>query len=364
MDNNTNKRRFDYVDLLKTIAIFFVLIYHFSIINIDFIHNEDWTCYLNYYLKSILSTCVPLFFFVNGGLLMNKSDLDIKKHVRKVIKIILLTIVWGIITLILLSLIKGEHLTFNEIIGGAFFHKQGRIKHLWFFEAMVVIYIFYPLLFNTIKTSPKAFYFFAAAVFIFTFLNTFIGEFAKLISVTLKVFESTNFESKNYFSEFNALRGIYGYSIGYFILGGILFNYQKQVRTQKAMILSIVLLPISMGLLVLYGVKVSESQHKIWDTVWNGYDSIFTCINVILLFTLSLYYKHSGTFGKIVRIIAENSLGIYLIHLIIKPIITSAIPLSGTLGTLVFAVSSLFLSLFIALTIKKIPIVRNLLSLQ
>ena len=67
MSNNIPKKRFDFVDLLKATAIFFVLIYHFSLMNVDFIHNGEWTSYINYYLKSLLSTCVPLFFFVNGG---------------------------------------------------------------------------------------------------------------------------------------------------------------------------------------------------------------------------------------------------------------------------------------------------------
>ena len=175
MDINVNKKRHDFVDLLKAIAIIFVLFYHFSIMNIDFIHNEDLICYLNYYLKSLLSTCVPIFFFVNGGLLLNKSSLDIKRHVIKTIKILILTILWGIITLLILSLIRQENLSFIEIIKGVYFLKMGYINHLWFFQALFIIYIIYPLLFSTMKSSIKAFYFFALAVFIFTFLNNFIG---------------------------------------------------------------------------------------------------------------------------------------------------------------------------------------------
>ena len=364
MDNNFPKKRFDFVDLLKATAIFFVLIYHFSLMNVDFIHNGEWTSYINYYLKSLLSTCVPLFFFVNGGLLMNKSKLDIKDHTKKIIKIIILTIIWGLITLIALSFIRGEHLSFIEIIGGVFNLKEGWINHLWFFEALIVIYILYPLLFNSFKTNPNIFYYFASAVFIFTFLNNFIGSFAKILSITLEIFEDKNLESINYFSGFNPFEGIRGYSIGYFILGGILFNYQTELRTQKAKLLSIAFLPISMGLLFIYGVKISENHNSIWDIVWNGYDNIFTLINVILIFLISLHYKNRGIFGNLVKIIAENSLGIYLIHLIIGAIIRPYFPMSGILGTLIFSISILFFSLFIALTIKKIPLLRHLLSLK
>src|SRR4051794_19168514 len=125
MNDKSINKRYDFVDLLKTIAIFFVLFYHFSVMNIDFIHDEGFTSYFNYYLNSILSTCVPIFFFVNGGLLLNKSYLDIKSHVRKTIKILILTLLWGLISLILLSIIKGEPLSFSDIVKGLYYLKQG-----------------------------------------------------------------------------------------------------------------------------------------------------------------------------------------------------------------------------------------------
>ena len=60
------KERFENIDLLKALAIYFVVIYHFNIIPINVIEPDSCWNYFNYYLKSILSTCVPIFFFVNG----------------------------------------------------------------------------------------------------------------------------------------------------------------------------------------------------------------------------------------------------------------------------------------------------------
>lgn len=364
MNKNIRIERFDFVDLLKAIATLFVLVYHLSIMDVDFLHHKEWSVYMGYYLKSLLSTCVPLFFFVNGGLLMRKSKLEVKGHARKIIKIILLTLVWGVITQIALSLIWSVPLSFFEIIQGVFILKRGWVNHLWFFEALIVIYVFYPLLFNSLKTNVRVFYYFASAVFVFTFLNRFIGDFTKMLSMTFGFLGDGDFESINYFLDFNPFKGIYGYSIGYFILGGILFNFQTKLKTNKARLLSIILLPISMGLLFLYGVKISEDHNEIWDIVWYGYDNIFTLINVVLLFLLALHYKKRGLFGRLVALIAENSLGIYLIHLIIRALIKPYIPMSGFLGTLIFALSSLFISLSISLVIKKIPVLRFLLSFK
>jgi surface polysaccharide O-acyltransferase-like enzyme len=364
MNHPTETKRYDFVDLLKAIAISFVLFYHFLVMDIDFIHNKDFGIYFNYFFNAILSTCVPIFFFVNGGLLLNKSNLDIKQHAKKSVKIILLTILWGIISLVLLSVIKQEYLSFKEIVKSVYYLKQGWTNHLWFFQALFIIYVFYPLLYHSYKTFSKGFYFFAIAIFIFTFLNTFIGQLVKLVSLALDLFVNFNFEYMNYFSDFNAFRGIYGYSIGYFILGGILFKNQALFKNKKAVILSIVLLPISMGLLFLYGVKISESYNEVWDIVWNGYDSIFTLINVVLIFTMSLYYKGKGLVGRLIKIIAKNSLGIYLTHIIVGTIVNPYIPFSGFLGTLLMTITSLFISLVIVLVIKKIPVLKNAVSLQ
>ena len=90
-------------------------------------------------------------------------------------------------------------------------------------------------------------------------------------------------------------------------MGGILFKYKNVLKTQKVKNASIAILPISMGLIFFYGVKVSHSYNEVWDIVWHGYDNIFTLINVILIFVISLHYRSRGVLGRLVNIISENS---------------------------------------------------------
>ncbi len=359
----TERKRKAFADLLKTIAIIFVVVYHNTQININFIDDQSWLIYVNYYLKSALSVCVPLFFFVNGGLLLNKSSLDIQRHSQKIIKIIILTAVWGAITTFLLSLIRKDPLPLLDIVKSSLYLKFGWNHHLWFFQALIVVYIFYPLLFVTFKQAKKIFYFFGITVFIFTFFNTFLGQIINVVAITLSIDNVVDAWKFNYFSEINAFRGIYGYSIGYFMLGGVLFTYSVKSSIGRNALFTLLLL-ISMGGLCLYGVMISQYEQKIWDLVWNGYDSLFTLINVVLMFMLAVCYQGSGKIlSNTIEVIGKNSLGIYLIHWIIQEPIRSLIATDSFLGTLIATLVIILLSLAITLTIKRTPLLRNLLSL-
>lgn len=266
------------------------------------------------------------------------------------------------ITLISLSFIRGETVSFKNIIYNSFNLKHHWNHHLWFLKTLVVIYIFYPLLFNSFQSSKRIFYFFSVAVFLFSFGNTFIGQLLNMLSIVSGKFQAVPFEHINYFSKYNTFRGIRGYSIGYFILGGILFNYREYLKSISFKLLSILLL-VSMFCITLYGILVSNHNHKIWDIVWNGLDSIFTVINLFILFVFSLHYKNKGVLGKIVKIISENTLGIYLIHWIIQEMIKPFVFTSSGWKVIILAIGTICISTFIALIMKKIPLFRFILSL-
>jgi surface polysaccharide O-acyltransferase-like enzyme len=360
------QKRIDYIDLLKGVAIYLVIIYHFNSIPIDFIGGESRWCYFNYFIKSIFSTCVPIFFFVNGMLLLNKETIDIRKHLFKIIKIILLTVIWGGITLITLSFIRREMLSPLTILKGIWLFKYDWNGYLWFLAALVVIYIFYPLLYISYKTNRPIFYFFFISVMLFTFGNTLVGNFGTVVSFFINKFMHSNFQV-NYGSGFNPFHGIKGYSIGYFMLGGIMYNYRSILNTQKYKFIAIISIIISMFLLFLYGVIVSLRANAMWDIVWNGYDTIFTLINVVAIFIISMQYKSQGQIGQLINLIGQNSLGIYFVHIIIgnllKPLYAQ-IELSAMLVlNIIYALVILFCSLFLVIGLKRIPIVKYLFSI-
>lgn len=358
------KAKHDYFDLLKAIAIYFVVFYHFNSVSTNFLEERNALAYLHYFFLSALSICVPTFFFVNGALLLNKQELDVGRHAVKIVKIAVLVITWGVITMVALLFIRDEPMKVRSIIKSVWQLRQGWVNHLWYLEALVVIYVFFPLIFIAFRNSIKYFYFFLACVMVFTFGNTFLSNCAAIISIYAGRFDPT-YVAQNYFSEFNAFKGIYGFAIGYFMLGGILFCHREALNTQTFRRLAMVAAPVSLLLLFLYGVKLSLAQQEVWDIVWYGYDTVFTLTCVIALFILSLNYKHAGLLGKLIKITGENSLGIYFLHIIIgfflQPVYAATAYSTTILGNALFAFVILLSSAVVSLALKRLPVARTLL---
>lgn len=111
-----------------------------------------------------------------------------------------------------------------------------------------------------------------------------------------------------------------------------------------------------------FGYIASTYQNKIWDNVWFGYDSIFTLVNVVAFFILSLNYTNVGKIGKLISLIGKNTLGIYLLHIIvgiiIGPYYTKIISSHNVLSDLVYSLFILILSLYLVLFLKKAPILK------
>ena len=172
---NRETKRITSLDLVKSLAIFFVCFYHYNNFDINILGDKEFTKYLAYFIKGVAGCGVPLFFMANGAILLNKN-LDIKKHLKKTVKITILTGIWGILTLLILMPIKGEYMSISEIVKSLITMKMGWINHLWFLPALVCIYIIFPIIKSAYDSNKsEIIFYFLFIVFILTFGNTFIN---------------------------------------------------------------------------------------------------------------------------------------------------------------------------------------------
>lgn len=357
--------RYAFIDLLEAMAILMVLIYHGNTGYTDFVEVPTFARYAAYSVRGIVTTSVPLFFMANGFLLLPKP-LNLKRHTIKTLRLAVLTVLWGAISLVLLSLMKQEPMTLRGFIHDLITWRYGWINHLWYMGALVCIYLLFPLI-RSAYDHPKVFLWFTAVCCILSFGNTMLNGALTLLR-TLLGHPPEDYMTANIFNMFNPLRGLYGFSVAYFCLGGLAHRYLPQITAipakRRNLIAGLVLL-LSLCLLPAWGIFCSHLGGYRWDIGTRGHDTVFGLFATLSLFVLSLNYSGGDAAPhRFLRLISCNTLGIYFIHeLLIHPTRATVweIPLFCTLpGNVVYGFLLLCGSLLITLLLRKIPVLRQL----
>lgn len=368
----TTKPRIAWIDLLETIAITMVVLYHCTayIAGLEW-PSDNFSFSLFYFSRSILSVCVPIFFFVNGYLLFHQK-FDFRKHLSKIFKFIFIALFWYAATLLIMTAFHPEQVSSNGFLSTLLSLKSG-INHLWYLGALVCLYLIFPLLKVVYDHSPKVFTYFTIICLLLTFGNSILNELLTFIAWLLG--REAIFTETNFFSIFNPLRGLYAFSFAYFCLGGIVYRYRERIRTWFSQVRArnlIAVICLGLGWLGIfgYGVFYSQLTHQIWDNVWHGYSSIWTLLGVIGIFLLSLNWHRDS---RVVSTISRHTLGIYLIHMVIIYILniffgefitgvlnptTAGSALVTLFLYIIYDIIVLTISLFSTIILRKIPLLR------
>lgn len=271
---------------------------------------------------------------------------------------------WGIITLLILSPIKGNSYSILGFAKALWTWEIGTINHLWFLQALVCVYILYPLIKEVYDIEDKkVLNYILVLIFIFTFGNVLLNMGANIVESILGVNYITS-NGFNFFNNFNVFRGFYAYSLVYFIAGALLLEKLRndmKINVKQIIIIFI----IGMSTLFLYGIIMSNSNKEIYDTVWNGYDTIMTLLVCISIFILSYVAKNKlDKVSSIIQLIGENTLGIYFIHRmvgsVLKPYYITLTFSTSILSNLIFGIIVMIISLMITLILKRIPLIKLL----
>lgn len=362
IDKEKTNNRIYYYDAIKTLAIYLVCIYHYNNLNFNILNNPNLEAYISYYFYGISSIAVPLFFMVNGALLLNKPY-NLRSHLKKVFYLYILVLVWSFISLIIFIRIEGASYSFKDFFMAWFFLKQGTSEHLWFLKALISVYLLFPFIkeFYDIP-ERKLLKLFGFIVFVFSFGNLFLISLLNLV----KFIFGFHYLSDNSFDLFPMVNpfGNYCYAFLYFIAGGIL---SEKVKNNKINVSTKVLLTsffTALFVLFLYGVLMTASSNTVYDTVWNGYYSIMTLImsaSTFLLFS-KLTYKNQKI-NYCLAIIGASTLGIYLVHRFVGavtiPYFRNLVLSDSLLLNILYGFLLILSSLLIVLLLKKLPILRK-----
>jgi surface polysaccharide O-acyltransferase-like enzyme len=353
-------KRIIYLDWVKSLAIFLVLFYHFNPMNLNYTPEKMFVWNFNYFVTTLSVMGVPLFFMVNGALMLDRKPL-LRKHVHKVLKLIFLLIIWKFITVLILNSKfdnEGNIIDYiNLLVTNSF--PGIDIVHFWFMNALISLYLILPFFQLAYQSNKKLIHYIVAVLLIFPFvinLGLHINDYL-MWKYENKIFKIGDL---NVLSSF----GTYSYAFTYFLLGGILKDIFQRKQARRFRWASLIIFIFSWYLLSLTGSILTNVYSSYYDTVYYGYSSIFT-----ILMALSTFYFFSGIQfnNRLNTHIASETLGIYFLHWIIGYYISehffSYLNPESLINNILKSVILLIFSLAASIFIKKLPFGDKLLKI-
>lgn len=292
----------------------------------------------------------PLFFMITGCLYLSREKTDTIKAAKKAGKLLLLFLVWSALYIIRSQLLFRTYHSFNEFYNALF---TGHY-HLWFLTSLASAYFFLPLLHGAVhgeKVSLKyMLILFVSVAFIKYNAEMFVP---KLWRGPLTMFSADVVPTLAcmFFGYWLSKQKITGKHLA--ILGGI----------------TVLLLPLSVWL--------TENCASLFPDLPAGIilpSSYMALLGAAFIFALCMFTVQRGKKpGKLMMQLSSLSLGIYLIHpMVIDEIgrleFIGAVPALFTeewlSARLPFAfVLTAVLSFVLSFVIKKIPVLKKLITL-
>lgn len=280
----------EYLNTLKVLAAFAVLVYHVvkplvsfhSLALSDFERN---TCLVFY---NLLNWHVPVFVMITGALLLNpEKEITILKLFKKYIsRIIFALFVFGF-PFAFLEIYFDAHYQFNiKQIYYAFvniFDQNRMWDHMWYLYMVIGLYLVIPLIKGFISYAEKSTVeYILILLFIFT---SIIPYFERILGFRFFISIPVN--------------SIY---VFYLIFGYYLHNYKVMLNCKLLVfLLSLFIISVVLSIINIHAGTIIQL----------GYDSPFVILAASVIFCL---VRQRNKFSKITNVLSFLCFGIYLIH--------------------------------------------------
>lgn len=263
-----------YLNYIKVIAIIFVLIYHSEVTN-------------DIFSSAFLSMCCPLFFVVNGYLMLRKEH-SLSYLLHKNAKIFLMILFWGGICTCIYAYLQGEHLGVLSVFRHIKELDHDYSDHLWFFCTLFILNLANPFIYKYLSTGGNKIYLLLI-----------------LTVCTLPVF-------RQIYPLLMPLGDWQSYSLLYYVAGFCLLGNEKMLGKIKTWQISLVFV-LAFTLQLGYSIfQIHKHDFTPWYLVFFMYNS-----PAMVLMTLSfsaLFSKLTLPYNRLLDLISRNTLGVYVIH--------------------------------------------------
>lgn len=326
------------IDLIKIIACIFVVVLHTIGKQLNWINDSI------YYMAGC---AIPLFFMVNGSLIMKKKEVTYKYVTRKIVNILLIIILWNILYCIFQCIILHKNINLIKEIFKNLFLQRGYLSHFWFLGALIIIYSILPFIHKYFSKGKKQakiimIIFIGCSFFMYCFMIWLTKEksiiLKDVVPQTLRIWTS----------------------LSYFIFGGYIYKYIdfKNFNTKMCICIYVVTLILNVLYDQIMANKVINNFY-----VENFYDSIIMYGYSFATYALIKSIKLSEKMNTRIDCISKYTMGIYIIHYIIIMNLKLIYDFKNAVLNILIFIIVFFVSLLITKLISKNSVLRKLVQM-
>lgn len=295
-----NKKLSESIDFLRVAACFLVVTLHSAAPWFYSFGSYWWKVNI---IDSITRVSVPIFIMITGSLLINEKNKDYSMVPNRIKKVSILILFWSAVYY--LSYNKNQSLlNFTELV---IFNE---IKfHFWYLYAMIGFYIAIPILSLIYLNSRKTTSYIIVVLWV-------ISSNLDILSYLLPpVYRLGSIYNISFLSNF----------VGFMLLGKIISELFTNNRTKSLILLLVVYLIAS--LLTAAITYIASQSNGSPEILFYSYTSPITIIGAVSFFIMAknvttLYGDRSK---KVIKSVADLTLGIYCIHILVLEKITNKI---------------------------------------
>ena len=287
--------RRNYIDYLRALGCITIVALHLIGEGYTRTTNNTYYSYLKC-LQILTQWAVPMFVMASGCNMLGRENewFIVKKHIKKMARI---TILWGLIYMIADPMV--DWIMRNPIdLSLSRIHQlfRGQAFHMWFCFMIMGMYLLIPILNPIIKEKRRCEYFILIIIIseVILPIASYIGN---IIPVVGSVAEYLRFPR-------------FGFYLAYFVLGYYLewhANFTKRTRMvfYGIGVMAVGFLVINEYLTIAFNLRI---------VTINGLREFFNTLFAVAVFVFFKYDFKIGKMYPIVKKVADESMGIYLMH--------------------------------------------------
>ncbi|RSI64170.1 acyltransferase [Streptococcus oralis] len=324
------------LDLLKVLACVGVVLLHTTMGG--FKETGSWN--LLTYLYYLGTYSIPLFFMVNGYLLLGKREITYSYILQKV-KWILITVSSWTFIVWLFKRDFTENLI-KKIVGSLI--QKGYFFQFWFFGSLMLIYICLPILKKFLNSKRSYLYSLSLLVVI-----GLIFELANIVfQMPAQTYVIQTFRLWTWFF--------------YYLLGGFIAQFNKDIikNSFKRWMKAVVILLLLISPVILFFIA-KTTYHNLFAEYF--YDTLFVKVSTLGVFLTILTLTLNENRNEWIVFLSNQTMGVFIIHTYIMKLWERIFGFNFVGAYLLFALFTLSVSFIIVGMLMKIPYFNRIVKL-